>query len=240
MTKSRTSIAALAVLALVMAGCGGEAQSDDAAADTQPAGADSPEDTSVTQAEPITTQAGSAPAEESAAEEQGDEGQDTSRLSGEGTFSVNGEESDTEWVVRCAPSDDFGGNPDERDLQLIAYSSDGGFLTVDVGVEDLEGMGENDYTYNTFGFDWGQSVVEEEIHGFTTSPDGDWYFGADPIQLARDVQTIDPLDPPPITLEGDRISGSVDISAIDPDQPDGATIAFDLSIPPETFDCSEL
>ena len=101
-------------------------------------------------------------------------------------------------------------------------------------------MGENSYTYNTFGLDWGKSIQEVEIFGFRTSPDGDWYFGVDPIQLALGAQTVDPLDPPPFSMEGDRIIGSVDIAAIDPEQPDGATVSFDLSIPPEAFDCSEL
>jgi hypothetical protein len=111
---------------------------------------------------------------------------------------------------------------------------------LDVGVEDLEGLGDDNYTYNTFGLDWGQSIQEVEIEGFRTNPDGDWYFGVDTIQLARGAQTVDALDPPPFTMEGDRIIGSVDIAAIDPSQPDGATIAFDLSIPPEAFDCSQL
>lgn len=241
MTGTRNLIAVLTVVAMVTVACGGDAESGGPGTTTQPTSSE-PEGDVPDTTENVIADTDTTPADEPATEERGteDANQDTSNLSGEGTFSVNVEQSETEWVVRCAPSDDFGGNPDERDLKLIAYSSDGGFLTLDVGVEDLEGMGENNYTYNTFGFDWGQSVVEEEIYGFTTSPDGDWYLGVDPIQLALGAQAVDPLDPPPFTMEGDRIIGSVDIAAIDPNQPDGATIAFDLSIPPEAFDCSQL
>ncbi len=205
MTGTRNLIAVLTVVAMVTVACGGDAESGGPGTTTQPTSAEPEGDVPDTTETP-TTETDATPANEPAAEERGDEDQDTSGLSGEGTFTVNGEETDTEWVVRCAPSDDFGGNPDARDLQLIAYSSEGGFLTLDVGVEDLEGLGENNYTYNTFGLDWGQSVQEVEIDGFRTSPDGDWYFGVDTIQLARRTQTIDPLDPPPFTMEGDRIN----------------------------------
>lgn len=236
MTGTRTFLAMVAVGALMTAACGEEAaEAGDSgiAAQTTSTASDA--------GLPDTTLVASTAVDEPADRQGGeDSNQNVERLSGEGTFSVDGEQSETEWVVSCAPSDDFGGNPDERDLQLIAYSSEGGFLTLEVGVEDLEGLGESNYTYNTFVLDWGQSVEEVSIEGFRTSPDGDWYFGVDTIQLARGTQTADPLDRPPFTMEGDRIVGSVDIAAIDPEQPDGVTVTFDLSIPPERFDCSQL
>lgn len=236
MTGTRTFFAMFAVVALVTAACGDEADTGDPGVGAQTTSTVSDGDV------PDTTGPDSTPVDETASDQQGGENsnQDTADLSGEGVFTVDGEQSETEWVVRCAPSDEFGGNPDERDLELVAYSSEGGFLTLDVGVEDLEGLGESNYTYNTFGLDWGQSVEEVAIDGFRTGPDGDWYFGVDTIQLARGAQTTEPLDPPPFTVEGDRIVGSVDIAAIDPDQPDGVIVTFDLSIPPERFDCSQL
>lgn len=228
----------LAVVAMAAAGCGSDDESTGSETETAPdtTSADSGDGGAV-----ATTAAGSQRADNTRqTEDQGGSDIELPFESGEGTFSVDGEQTETEWVVRCAPSDEFAGNPDERDLELIAYSSEGGFLTIDVGIEDLEGMGENNYTYNTFGLDWGESVEEVSIDGLRTGPDGAWYFGVDPIQLARGAETIDPLDASPFTMEGERIVGNVDIAAIDPEQPDGVTVAFDLTIPSEVFDCSEL
>ena len=235
MTTSNRLLAFLVTLALAAAACGGaEAEGAQDAESSEPVVTTQAASTQDTTAPETTAGEGSNSDEESRP------AQELPFESGDGTFSVDGVSAEAEWVVRCMPFDAPGSEPDDRDIELIAYAGDAGFLDVRFGFDELVGTGDRDYTANTFGLDWGHTTVEQSIEGLVTGPDGAWYFGELSIQLALGTETSDPLTEQPVMIEGDRMRGTVDIGAIDPDQPDASTYEFDLSIPSEVFDCSQL
>lgn len=240
MIRSRALMALFVAMMLTAAACAGDSSSADgsevAPAPAAGSGENDDVDTTTADAQPVDPGPDDTPQPSDQDATQGE----LPFKSGSGSFSVDGTQSETQWVVRCMPFQSPGSEPDDRDLELLANGGENGYLSLYVGVEDLQGMGDNNYTSTTFKLDWGRSVVEEQIEGLITGPDGKWYFGEVGISLALGNQTSEPLTESPYVIAGDRISGRVDIAAVDPDQPDGVAIEFDLSIPSEVFDCSEL
>ena len=224
----------LCVLLLTIPGCGG----DDGAVDSVDAAGDTRTDTTTSDgALPETDDESEAPA----ADRSGD-GTSSRGLppGGTGTVVVDGETFDTHWVGNCEIDEMF--DPHPEDLDLTA-SLDGGLqaLFLEISNQELMLGGDEPYAYVQvrpglqIRDDSGSIVNYEAV--YVTGPNGEWYEDADGALAFTFAQgrepEADPLDSPPLALEGDRATGSFALDG--PGEP--IEVSYDLNFV-DPVDCS--
>lgn len=166
---------------------------------------------------------------------------------GEGSFTVDGERIDPEFVVSCIPFDasEFGGqasHPDDLAINAIKGST---ALEIQIGYEEGAGAG-GDRVYDAVYVSPiflrpGEDGQESFETGFLTDPDGVWYSSEtdSSIQLSLGNAAGPPLGEAPMVREGNRITGTVTLPQTWPDGASGSVVvSYDLSFSSEQFDCS--
>jgi len=138
---------------------------------------------------------------------------------GDGTVVIDGQTFDAAWVGNCEIDEVFNPGPDDLDLTAaLGTGIDALFLRV--SYRDVQGVPPEDgYLYTQFGSelqmqdDSGNFVLLGSVGNYVTGPDGTWYvddIGTLPMILATDSDPdATPLAVAPMTIDGDRISGTV-------------------------------
>jgi hypothetical protein len=151
---------------------------------------------------------------------------------GTGSFVADGESYDNVDVYRCEPFS-FGSDPHPDDLSLLAFL--GGSSGLEVEISNDQGFSQagetfDQVTLSAFYSRSGDSGLEQFEGRATNDAEGNWYLGGGFI-----TEDSEPLDGPPFTIDGDRITG--ELAGLEQTWPDeGAAIvdvSFDLEIPSE-------
>lgn len=218
----------LAVLALLLAACGGTADSETGADST---GGESSQSTPADD-EPAT------PSTQAPSEGGSDGGSASSGLppGGTGTVTVDGETIESEWVGNCMIDEQF--DPQPGDLDLTAGLGGIQALFLEISNQQLA-MGAEPFEYTQLRAsmqlrdDSGQMATFEDLI-FVGTQEGTWYEDADSaaaVMLARGEEPDKaPLDEAPMVLSGNNITGTVTFE-------EGAVVSFDLDFI-EPVDCS--
>lgn len=150
--------------------------------------------------------------------------------SGSGSYQVDGEQIDAEWVVRCAD--------DDVRVSLVAWGGDGRALSIEVSDLEVVGLGEDfNYTGTSFAADVAEDgLVAFENPRMLTGPDGAWYRDAESLSLARGVESGEILTEAPWEFDGDRATGTFVAEGDDGTR----VVSYDLSVPSDSFDCDLL
>ena len=210
---------AVLLVVVMIAGCGGDADSADTTGDTG---------TTEAGAAPATTEpppADDPPADEPADDPEGESGDaggsggvgDLLVPAGDATVAVDGTQLTPQNLLRCIPfSDDEG----DLDLQVLGdgfilfiYVSTGGFEAHELSMQG-----------SAIGVDGSMGVFS----GSAASVDGTSWIDGD---------TGEPVDGPPFEYTGDRVSGMLTISDVQGGQ-DPIEVSFDTQVPPDVNDCS--
>lgn len=235
---------------VLVAGCGGgggdgshgEAPTTNEAADAAPE-TQSSETTAADQgiATESTEPAGETPTDQSP--------EDLPFENGEGSFALDGERFEADFVVSCLPFDasEFGGaesHPD--DLDVVAATEEGTAVQLEISYEEGAGAGGDrgyDAVYlRPFVSRSGDDGLEQYESAFVTGPDGAWYSleTDNPIQLSLGNAVGDPLAEPALVRDGNRLSGT---AIVYQDWPEGSSgelmVSFDLTVPSGKYDCSQ-
>jgi hypothetical protein len=210
--------AVIAVVTLVGAGCGGSAGTPAANGNGPTAATVLP--SAATSEPPATTEAMS------------DGSQAAPVGGGGGAIVLNGDSHAVEQVLSCAVSDD----QKEGSLDLAAIA-DGGQLQLLIGVRFTEQL----VAVKDDGME--SKVLQEQTLDLQGSAAGGfWHLGAServippvftPVWADEDFNEI---DGPPLTVTGDRISGSMTLGDVN-GGPNTVDIGVDISIPAAVTDC---
>lgn len=222
----RKWLGALVALVLVVAACGGDSGGSD---DGEPAGTS---DASTTDETPQTQ-----PPDTEGSDDPGSAG--GLPPGGTGTVTIDGETIDAEWVGNCMIDEQFDPHPDDLDLTASLGSGiDALFVRVSYQEAPAGLMGGFNAEIQRRGDD-GEFDFYEMTNDYLLAPDGNWYQdddGALMVQLltGRDLEA-EPLAEAPISIEGDRLTGTVAMAM------EGSTeaidVSFDLEVA-EAVDCS--
>jgi hypothetical protein len=207
-------ILALAVVAAMVAACGGSG------GDADPEGGDSASGATTTTAAPGTTQPGEeAPDDE---DEPGEEEPDAPSSpdpdlepAGDTTVSVDGTPLVAEFLLRCIP---FGDGDDDLDLTVLGE----GFMLFIYVRDGLPTSHELSIQGTAVGSDGGTGVFS----GAAYEMGGSW-----------STEMGESLDGPPFEYTGDRVSGSLVIMDIR-DESSTIEVVFDARVPSDIVDCS--
>lgn len=204
-----------AVMLLIVSACGGEDTSSSTAAASPSAGQDSD------------------PAQESDGEPSSGSdasgGEGLSSGGGTGTYTVDGEAVESP-VYRCDVAPSSGQEPHPDDLAVLAFQGGSDGLEVEVG-HSTRPSSSGAYEATILFVFYSRSGADglEQFEGSAaTGPDGQWY-------LQSDFDFANPFAEPPITVNGNRITGS--LANVEQDYPEDGTatvdVTFDLEIPNE-------
>ena len=205
----RIRLVVLAVVAILAGACGsetGDEAGSGSASTTEPASADA----DGSEADP---DQGEEPAD-SAAPPSGDAG---------ATFTVDGESMGGD-LFSCDPSDGAG-DAEPGDLELVVLSGPGQGLSIDVWHSERQGSDGAFFSQQRVEVRLNRTtdVVEEYSSLFDHDADGIWTIDSD-----RSVT----LDGPPVTVDGDHITGQATLQQEVPVGETGTVVvAFDFEIP---------
>lgn len=152
---------------------------------------------------------------------------------GDGTYVIDGESFDAT-VYRCEPFTSPGQEPDDRELSVLAYRGGSEGLEVEIGIGT--GFGENGPfdTQVLFVFHSrpGEDGLEQYEGRASHDADGVWYPGN---FIEEDAE---PLDTPPVTVDGNRIHGGpLTLEQTWPNEGGEFVVvdSWDLTVPDETW-----
>jgi hypothetical protein len=222
------SLTLVAVVALMVAACGGGASEETVAA----------EDTQVDDQTQTTTAPNPDDGDSDGGETDSGEPAPPPQGGADGEFSIDGEDLGITRVVRCEPYVGPSSTPHPDDLDLVAEGN-GAILSLVVSnfdgrtaTQELFEQIRQEARVNRFTEGGQEQFVSYASH----DADDNWYLNFNPV-LGDQVGDT-PLDGPPFTISGDRISGTLHLIMDFPDE--GASemdVTFDVPIPSNLVDC---
>lgn len=222
----RKTMISILVVALLVAACGGAAADGDATTTSQAP-------TSDTQAP---DQSDDTSEQEPESNDQSSEQQQPAGV--DGSITIDGEEFGVAQVIRCEPYDGPGSQPNDADLDLVAESTGGHYVSIVVShsdgytaTQEIFPQQTQEGRVNLFG-DGGQ---EQYVAFASHDVDDNWYLNFTP--TLGDQEGESPLAAAPFST-GDRVVGSMPLVMDFPTEGGGELeLSFDLPVPSQTVEC---